>query len=859
MASQAGREGKSYTAAMAAPGSGGRLVALPLAWLAGVALQLQRARAAGRSASYRRRCARPRVAAAIVALRGACVRAGGVRAAGRRRARRGLRARPAAQASLRLAEALPAELEGRDVVVTGVVASLPQQGPSGLRFRFEVEPARGAPAARAAGCSRSAGTRLPRGRGAGRSRAGAARRPALALHRAPAPAARQPQPARLRLRAGAARAGRARHRLRARRAGDAARRERRRIRSSGCASACATRSTRASPTARRRRAGGARGRRPGRDRARRLGPVSQHRRRPPDVASAACTSRCSRGSPALLVGAVWRRSARAMRWLPAPSAARWGGLVAATAYAVFAGWGVPSQRTVWMLATVDAAAGRAALRWPWPLVLLGAAVVVTLFDPWALTQPGFWLSFMAVGLLMASSRGERHAARSRRPTTRPAGAAGRRDSPRACAAAAHAGRRDARPDAADAGLLPAGVAGRLRSPTWSRSRWSRWWSRRSRCSASLLRAALVAGRAAIVQALDALLARAGRAARRASGRSPAAPLVGAARRPARRGAASCCRCRGAPRLARRAARAAAARAAAWRCRAEGSFDSSPPTSARAPPCWCARARTLLLFDTGPQYSRESDAGQRVLRAAAARARRARIDLLVLSHRDSDHVGGARSAAARAAGRRALELARGRPSAARAAPRPRTRCVAGQRWGWDGVRFDGPASAAPTTTTRALQAERDVVRAARRRRRPQRAADRRHRARAGGRAGRRARRRRCAATCCVVPHHGSRTSSTRARSSTRCGRAIAVFQAGYRNRFGHPAAEVRRRATASAASRSSPARRAAPGNGAPTAPADGACERDVARRYWQHRERAPARRRTPSRPDAVATRGWRGLC
>ncbi len=32
---------KSYTPAMAAPGIGGRLVALPLAWLAGVALQLQ--------------------------------------------------------------------------------------------------------------------------------------------------------------------------------------------------------------------------------------------------------------------------------------------------------------------------------------------------------------------------------------------------------------------------------------------------------------------------------------------------------------------------------------------------------------------------------------------------------------------------------------------------------------------------------------------------------------------------------------------------------------------------------------------------------------------------------------------------
>jgi len=41
-----------------------------------------------------------------------------------------------------------------------------------------------------------------------------------------------------------------------------------------------------------------------------------------------------------------------MLWLPVPQAARWGGLLCAAAYAVFSGWGVPSQRTVWMLATV---------------------------------------------------------------------------------------------------------------------------------------------------------------------------------------------------------------------------------------------------------------------------------------------------------------------------------------------------------------------------------------------------------------------------------------------------------------------------------------------------------------------------
>lgn len=43
------------------------------------------------------------------------------------------------RAERRLAEELPAAIEGRDVRVTGIVASLPQAGPNGLRFRFEVE------------------------------------------------------------------------------------------------------------------------------------------------------------------------------------------------------------------------------------------------------------------------------------------------------------------------------------------------------------------------------------------------------------------------------------------------------------------------------------------------------------------------------------------------------------------------------------------------------------------------------------------------------------------------------------------------------------------------------------------------
>ncbi len=109
------------------------------------------------------------------------------------------------------------------------------------------------------------------------------------------------------------------------------------------------------------------------------------------------------------IGRAWRRSARLCLAWPAQHAALVGGLLLATAYAVFSGWGVPAQRTIWMLAAV-ALLRLSARAWPWPaLWLLACAVVVTL-DPWALTQAGFWLSFVAVGVLFASgSHGEREA------------------------------------------------------------------------------------------------------------------------------------------------------------------------------------------------------------------------------------------------------------------------------------------------------------------------------------------------------------------------------------------------------------------------------------------------------------------
>jgi competence protein ComEC len=97
------------------------------------------------------------------------------------------------------------------------------------------------------------------------------------------------------------------------------------------------------------------------------------------------------------VGALWHRLTR--HWPGFVAAV--GGLLLALAYAVFAGWGVPAQRTVLMLGLFVGLRmlGR---QWPWPVVWGTALAAVLLLDPWAWLQAGFWLSFVAVGILFAA-------------------------------------------------------------------------------------------------------------------------------------------------------------------------------------------------------------------------------------------------------------------------------------------------------------------------------------------------------------------------------------------------------------------------------------------------------------------------
>ena len=106
---------------------------------------------------------------------------------------------------------------------------------------------------------------------------------------------------------------------------------------------------------------------------------------------------------AAAIRGIWRMSALCgshlcLHW-PAPHVALLAGTLMATLYALFSGWGLPSQRTVIMLWVV-CLLGLMGARWPifWGLGL--ALWVVVALDPWAMLQPGFWLSFAAVGVLM---------------------------------------------------------------------------------------------------------------------------------------------------------------------------------------------------------------------------------------------------------------------------------------------------------------------------------------------------------------------------------------------------------------------------------------------------------------------------
>jgi competence protein ComEC len=193
----------------------------------------------------------------------------------------------------------------------------------------------------------------------------------------------------------------------------------------------------------------------------------------------------------------------------------------------------------------------------------------------------------------------------------------------------------------------------------------------------------------------------------------------------------------------------------------------------------------LVYDPGPLYSAESDAGQRVvvpyLRALGVN----RVDMLMVTHRDSDHAGGLASVQA------AIAVDEVRSSLIEISGQ---RCEAGQRWAWDGVNFEvlHPSAKAyeGASKTNHLSCVLMVEAGGRRmlltsdiEAEDEQEILTRY---AGG----------LAADVLLVPHHGSRTSST-PEFIAAVGAKEAVIPVGYRNRFGHPKAEILGRYEASA--------------------------------------------------------------
>ena len=99
-----------------------------------------------------------------------------------------------------------------------------------------------------------------------------------------------------------------------------------------------------------------------------------------------------------LTGFIWRRSPKLVMRLPTRKAATIAGVFAALLYTLIAGFSVPSQRTFYMLMVFAIAlwSGRQLVV---TQVLAMALFIVVIIDPWAVSSPGFWLSFGAVAML----------------------------------------------------------------------------------------------------------------------------------------------------------------------------------------------------------------------------------------------------------------------------------------------------------------------------------------------------------------------------------------------------------------------------------------------------------------------------
>jgi competence protein ComEC len=99
-----------------------------------------------------------------------------------------------------------------------------------------------------------------------------------------------------------------------------------------------------------------------------------------------------------LLGVIFRSAH--YETLPSKQSIRWwAAIIGAWLYTALAGFGIPAQRTCWMvtLAGLAVLGGRSGSA---PLVVLFTASAITIIDPWAVMSAGFWLSFGAVSAII---------------------------------------------------------------------------------------------------------------------------------------------------------------------------------------------------------------------------------------------------------------------------------------------------------------------------------------------------------------------------------------------------------------------------------------------------------------------------
>jgi competence protein ComEC len=482
------------------------------------------------------------------------------------------------------------------------------------------------------------------------------------------------------------------------------------------------------------------------------------------------------GMAAWAASALWRRSffsdAQLPLRMPAQKVAALAGAATALLYVLLAGFGVPAQRTLYMLTVVAVAlwTGRLAAV---SHVLCAALGVVVLLDPWAVLWPGFWLSFGAVATILFAGHG--------RIGPAPAGWRG---------ALLLAGRTQW---AVTAGLVPltlllfgqvslvSPLANALAIPLVS------FVVTPLALAGSLVPGVLgawllVLAHAAVEGLAFVLRLLAGWPA--AVWRAPAPPAwvfaLGLG------GTLWLLMPRGWPRRWAGAVALLPLLGQAPDAPRSGTFRATAFDVGQGMALLIETAGHRLLYDTGPAYAPGLDAGNRVILPYLRLRGIAHLDGMIVSHADTDHSGGALALLGGVeTSWVASSLADGHPVVQ--AARRHVRCAAGQHWEWDGIRFDmlHPGSASYADAGLKTNARSCTLRITNGRTTLLLAGDieaAQEAALVEGDA------RQLRADVLLAPHHGSGTSSSAAFLQAVDPR-FALFQVGYRNRYRHPKSDV----------------------------------------------------------------------